>query len=239
MSHITSLRVFIGYDSREQDAYNVCVTSLLKHSTVPLSIEPLNEPRLRHAGLYWRDWRNEEGQFVDTRDGKPFSTTFSFTRFLIPSLCRWNGIALYCDCDFLWRDDIGLLFGEFDQQFAAQVVKHDHVPNELTKMEGQVQTRYYRKNWSSLILYNCGHPSNYILTPHRVNNERGNWLHGFSWLGDHEIGSLESKWNWLSGISYDGINPSAVHFTKGTPTMPGHENDPYAAEWFKYLNIEC
>jgi lipopolysaccharide biosynthesis glycosyltransferase len=229
-------RIFIGYDSREQDAYDVCVKSLLKHSSIPLSIQPLDEIRLRHAGLYTRNWQYKDGQFVDNIDRKPFSTSFSFTRFLVPSLCQWKGIALYCDCDFLWRSDVEFLLrlSLVNNNTAVSVVKHDHNPNTVTKMEGQKQTKYYRKNWSSLIIYNCSHPSNLMLTPKVVSEATGQWLHSFSWLHDHEINEIDKSWNCLSGI--DKIDdPLAVHFTNGTPSMKGHENDPYADEWRSVL----
>lgn len=229
------LRIFIGYDSKENDAYKVCMRSLLKHSSIPLAILPLDERRLRHAGMYNRNWSHQDGQFIDSIDKKPFSTTFSFTRFLVPSLCQWYGLALYCDCDFLWRDDVGTLIESLNLDKAVSVVKHDHNPDNMVKMEGQEQTKYYRKNWSSLIVYNCEHSSNLILTPAAVNSATGQWLHGFSWLHDHEIGGLPKNWNFLSGVD-SGIDPAAVHFTNGTPSMPGHENDPYAEEWRSVLS---
>ncbi len=103
-------------------------------------------------------------------------------------------------------------------------------------MHGQVQTTYYRKNWSSLILYNCGHPSNHMLTPDVVNREHGQWLHGFAWLQDQEIYEFDKGWNCLSGIDTDNVeDPFAVHFTNGTPSMDGHRNDPYADEWWDVL----
>ena len=227
------LRIFIGYDPRERAAYDVCVQSLLDHASVPLSIEPLDERRLRHAGLYRREWTYEDGQYYDTQDQKPFSTWFSFTRFLTPSLCQWRGIALFCDCDFLWRSDVAELFALHDPSFAVQVVKHDHRPEETVKMEGQAQTRYLRKNWSSMVLWNCRHPGNLLLTPNKVNTERGQWLHSFSWLEPSEIGNIPVGWNYLVGTntSKDDANPDAVHFTAGTPTMPGREHDEYAREW--------
>jgi hypothetical protein len=230
-----TLRIFVGYDSREHDAYKVCVRSLLKHSTIPVVITPLDERRLRHAGTYTRNWSYKDGQFTDNIDHKSFSTTFSFTRFLVPSLCQWYGLALYCDCDFLWRGDVSFLFKEHDLEKAVSVVKHNHNPSDIVKMEGQRQTRYYRKNWSSLILYNCYHPSNLMLTPSAVNGATGQWLHGFSWLHDQEIGDIDGAWNCLSGIDLDIDNPLAVHFTNGTPSMKGHENDPYADEWRSVL----
>jgi len=229
---ITPFRIFIGYDSREHDAYKVCVASLKHHSSYPLIIEPLDETRLRHAGLYTRNWNYKDGQIVDNLDNKPFSTLFSFTRFLVPSLCQWNGLALYCDCDFLWRNNVDSLFNSIDHKYAVSVVKHDHVPIDKVKMDGREQTNYHRKNWSSLIMYNCSHKSNLMLTPRVINRATGQWLHSFSWLHNYEIGELDRSWNCLSGVDTDNIEcPYAVHFTNGTPSMIGHENDPYADEW--------
>lgn len=231
------LRIFIGYDSREHDAYKVCERSIRTNSTLPLCIQPLDETRLRHAGLYTRYWQYNNGQRIDNIDCKPFSTDFSFTRFLVPSLCQWYGLALYCDCDFLWRGDVSFLFQQsFDRNHAVSVVKHNHDPTIKTKMEGQVQTKYYRKNWSSLIMYNCAHPSNRMLTPMKVNKATGQWLHGLSWLHDDEIGEIDGSWNCLSGID-DIAEPLAVHFTNGTPSMKGHENDPFAGEWREVLAL--
>ena len=229
------LRIYVGYDGRERAAYDVCAQSLRDHSSVPLSIEPLDERLLRHAGLYRRDWRYDDGQYIDMRDNRVFSTWFSFTRFLVPSLCQWRGVALFCDCDFLWRGDVAELLGMFDPKYAVQCVKHEHNPVETVKMEGQAQTRYLRKNWSSLVLWSNFHPSNLLLTPHKVNVERGQFLHAFGWLEPREIGSLPVEWNYLVGTntSKDAPDPQGVHFTLGLPTMPGRANDEYADEWFE------
>jgi hypothetical protein len=229
----SALRIFIGYDSRERDAYEVCKQSLIDKSESPLCIQPLDETKLRHAGLYNRYWHVESGQKFDNCDNKPFSTAFSFTRFLVPTLCQWQGMALYCDCDFLWRADVWALLRDIKSADAISVVKHNHNPLIDVKMEGQLQTQYYRKNWSSLIMYNCGHPANYMLTPSVVNSATGQWLHGLSWVYDFEIGDLDRIWNCLVGIDKDIEDPFAVHFTDGTPSMRGHENDPYADEWWK------
>lgn len=229
----TPLRIFIGYDSRERAAYDVCVQSLRDHASIPLSIEPLDERMLRHAGVYRRDWRYDDGQYIDMRDNRIFSTWFSFTRFLVPSLCQWRGIALFCDGDFLFRSDVSELLDKFDSRCAVQVVKHDHVPGEAYKMEGQAQTRYLRKNWSSLMLWNCAYPANLLLTPHKVNIERGQWLHALSWAEEREIGALPVEWNYLVGTNTreDCVSPKAVHFTLGIPPMPGRAADEYADEW--------
>lgn len=233
-----ALPVWIGYDAREHDAALVCEHSLRSRSSAPLHIQRLHEPSLRHIGLYDRPWRMDGGQRYDERDGKPFSTSFSFSRWLVPSLMQHRGLALFVDCDFLFLDDVAKLFERFDPRFAVQVVKHWMPEAAGLKMDGQIQQPYYRKNWSSLCLWNAGHPSNQRLTPSVVSNMSGQWLHGFSWLDDHEIGELPADWNWLAGIDAPtGRDPSAVHFTLGAPDMPGHENDPYAFMWREELAL--
>ncbi len=100
-----------------------------------------------------------------------------------------------------------------------------------TKMDGVKQERYFRKNWSSFMAFNCSHPSNKLLTPQVVSEEPGSWLHSFSWLENDEIGNLTHQWNWISGCT-DG-EPLGVHFTEGGPNFP-HLRDadrPYFSEW--------
>jgi hypothetical protein len=233
----TPLKVFVGYDPAEDDAYSVCVRSMRATSSSSLAIEPLSLEALRMAGLYQRTFYFEDGQRYDTLDGKPFSTEFSFSRFLVPSLTQWQGWALFCDSDFLWREDVAKLFEYADESRAALVVKHDHHPREERKMRaGQRQQTYRRKNWSSLVLWNCAHIMNRYVTPFMVNHQPGWWLHGFTWLSDGQIGSLPPAWNWLDGYSSPDIHPRAVHYTSGTPDVPGHENAAHADEWRGYLD---
>ena len=244
------LDYYVGWDAHEVRAYEVCRRSAIRHSTKPLHIVPLREKALRFIGLYDRPWEIKDGQKIDSRDGKPFSTDFSFTRFLVPALNQYEGWALYTDCDFLWTADLAPLFEKADDQYAALVVKHLHIPKETDKMDGVVQTKYYRKNWSSLILWNCGHPSNKYLTVQAVNHEPGQWLHAFGWLRDEEIGELDLTWNWLSGVSeptkpltveVEGIRvtssrafpPNAIHFTLGGPWFENCQEMPYAALWLE------
>ncbi len=147
-----------------------------------------------------------------------------------------RGTALFVDCDFLFLDDVVKLFALADPRYAVQVVKHAMPEVAGVKMDGQAQQSYYRKCWSSLMLWNAGHPSNQRLTPSVVSNMSGQWLHGFSWLDDHEIGEIPADWNWLAGIDAPlDRDPRAVHFTSGSPDMPGHENDPYAFMWREEL----
>jgi lipopolysaccharide biosynthesis glycosyltransferase len=232
------LDVFIGYDAREDAAAEVCRASMTRRTSKPLHVQYLKEPALRHNGWYDRPWTVESGQKIDTRDGKPFSTAFSFTRFLVPAMMQHEGVALFCDCDFLFLADMAALFDKFDPRYAVQVVKHEHHPSETEKMNGVKQTVYWRKNWSSLVLWNCGHKANMRLTPDKVNHAPGQWLHSFGWLDDQDIGDLPPMWNYLSGVNDklpNGILPYAVHFTLGGPWF-GNEGMPYADLWTKELH---
>lgn len=224
------LPVFIGYDSREPEAWQVAKASILRRTTMPVHICGLDERALRFAGLYRRRWHAENGQKVDDNDGRPFSTEFSFTRFLVPALCQWQGWALFMDCDQLMMTDIAEILHEMDDS-AVMVCKQFHAPKTDTKMDGQAQQRYFRKNWSSFMLFNCGHPQNMRLTVDAVNNEPGSWLHGFGWCDDQAIGSLKPQWNWIDGTT-EG-KPLNVHFTEGGPWFEHMRWDdkPYFEEW--------
>lgn len=230
-----ALRIFIGHDGREAIATDVCERSLLETSSRALAIDRLTEPALRHIGLFKREWSMQGGVKVDARDRRPFSTDFAFTRWLVPALMQHRGWALFCDGDFLWLDDVAKIFALADPGFAVMVVKHGPLEEAGTKMDGQAQQPYFRKNWSSLTLWNCGHPSNQRLTPFHANSMAGQWLHGFSWLEDGEIGVLPARWNWLSGIDPQPAagGPGAVHFTRGIPCFAGYEGSPYAEHWRK------
>jgi hypothetical protein len=227
------LTVVIGYDQAEDDAYQVCRASLLRHSSRPLNIVKLDQAALRRAGWYRRQFRWEGENRIDQGDLKPFSTDFAFTRFMVPALNLYQGWALFCDCDFLFTSDIAEVFGLADDKYALMCVQHSHDrPIEQTKMGGLVQSAYERKNWSSLCLWNCAHPSNSMLTGYIVNEWPGQALHSFRWLRDAEIGMLPLRWNWLAGVNPPlGITPSGIHFTLGVPSLPGCRETPYADLW--------
>jgi lipopolysaccharide biosynthesis glycosyltransferase len=158
------------------------------------------------------------------------ATEFACSRFLVPRLAQ-SGWALFMDCDMLVRTDLLKLFNQADPDKAVMVVKHNHQPPEGIKMDGQAQTRYARKNWSSVILWNVEHPANAALTMELVNTVPGRDLHRFCWLEDDLIGELHPKWNWLVGHSDPEVDPAIVHFTDGIPTMHGYEDCEYADEW--------
>lgn len=228
-----TLPVFIGYDRREPISWEVCKRSLMRHASIPLHIQPLDRDALTRAQVYRRNHEFKNGHWHDSRDGQ-HSTEFSYTRYLVPALCQWKGWALFCDADFLWRADVARLYALRREEYAAMVVKHRHNPPEASKMWGEEQRRYARKNWSSLILWNCSHEANAPLTPEAVNASARGWLHGFRWLVDDVVGGFPEAWNWLEGWS-EG-EPNAVHFTRGTPEIPGYENIAYAHEWRGYAN---
>jgi len=217
------MKIFIGWDSREDDAYNVCVHTLLKHSSIPLEIFPLKRIPLRDSGLYKR----EEGDV---------STEFAFTRFLTPRLSNYLGWSLFIDCDFLFTRDVAELYNMRDNDFALMCVKHDYTPKDSVKMDGQKQVAYPRKNWSSCILWNCGHESNQTLTPEVVNTESGAFLHRFQWLDDKEIGEIPLEWNWLEG-EYDKPEkpPAVIHYTNGGPWFKECQDVNYADLWNESL----
>lgn len=227
--------IYVGFDSREALAYSVCAESIRRRSSRDPLIRPLVLNELQgDGGIYTRKFiRRADGQRIDTRDRKPFSTEFSFTRFLVPQLALHRGWALFCDCDFLFTADIVGVFELADPQYAVMCVKHEHVPVETVKMGGQEQTIYPRKNWSSLMLWNCGHAKNRgALTLDCVNKQPGRWLHGFGWLKDDDIGDLPRTWNHLVDVDPTPNElPCGIHYTLGVPTMPGYENCTYADLW--------
>jgi len=222
---------YVGFDCRMPDAYMVAARSILDRSTSPIAIKPLLLPHLRACRAYMRPTKLERGIMIDEISEAPMSTQFSISRFLIPALEQYKGWALFCDSDFLFMADPIELFKNLDPRKALYCVQHRHNPTEMWKMDGQMQTRYERKNWSSLMLINCAHPSNRWLNLENVNSATGRDLHRFCWLEDDEIGALDEAWNWLEGHSDIAIKPKAVHYTRGTPDMQGFENIPYADEW--------
>ena len=226
------LKIFIGWDSKEDIAYQIARQSILDTASVPVEIVPLKQKNLRNQGLYWR-----------SKD-RLASTEFTFTRFLLPELMEFDGWALFIDCDFVALDDIANLFAQTNDKYAVMCAQHDYTPKEGTKMDGQKQTVYPRKNWSSMMLVNCGHPSNKALTKDLVNDKEvtGAYLHRFSWLDDTEIGKLSHEWNWLVGWyeePKDG-SPKFLHYTEGGPWFENYYDCEYSEEYYrverKYLN---
>lgn len=230
------MSIYIGYDQRpvEIQAYVVARSSMRRRMSMPVPIKPVILSKLREEGLYTRPTRVVDGKLFDSISGAAMSTEFAISRFLVPHMAK-TGLAIFTDADVMARTNINKLFYEVDRSKAVSVVKHDHRPTGDTKMDGQVQTSYERKNWSSVVVWNCDHPSVKALTPDVVNRENGLWLHQFRFLKDDEIGELDTAWNYLVGHSDKNVNPNLVHFTDGTPSMPGYGDVEYADEWFREL----
>lgn len=212
------VKVFVGYDPREAVAFHVLSHSIISRSSLPVEIVPIALSTLKEA--MWRE-----------RDPKQ-STDFSFSRFLTPYLAGYEGWAIFMDCDVLCLDDIAKLWALRDDKWSVMCTKHDHDPKEDVKFLGAVQTRYQKKNWSSVMMFN--NPKCTALTPDYVNTASGLELHRFHWLGDDEkIGSIPLAWNHLVGYSdmpEEGI--SMLHYTEGGPYFEDYKDTPFAAEWF-------
>ncbi len=215
------LKIFVGWDPREDIAWQICRHSILSRTNPrEVSVTPLVQSELRSQGLYYRD--------ID----KKAATEFSLTRFLTPVLAGYEGYSLFVDCDFLFLTDIQNILNEIDIGKAVSVVKHDYQPTDTHKMDGCVQYIYPRKNWSSFILFNCAHESNRALTPALVNSAEPSFLHRFSWLDDNEIGELDKGWNYLEGVypaHYNNLK--AVHYTSGGPWFDHKQDCDFADLW--------
>lgn len=167
-------------------------------------------------------------------DQKPFSTEFSHTRFLVPALMTYHGWALVMDSDMIFLSDIAKLFALCDDKYAVMCVKHEHHPKAGEKMDGQLQQPYFRKNWSSFMLINCGHDANKCLTPNDVNTASGSDLHSFAWLDDKHIGSLPYTYNYITTVSPPlpvKEYPDVIHYTEGGPWFPNCADVTYAEKW--------
>jgi len=218
---MTKLNIFIGYDSKEDIAYRVCKHSLLKRTDAEVKVFSLKLQELVARRFYSRS--------IDPLA----STEFTYSRFLVPALANYQGWAIFCDCDFIFFEDISTILEKKDDSKAVYCVQHDYTPKEKYKMDGQKQSIYPRKNWSSFILFNCEHPSNKKLTIDLVNSETGAYLHQFKWLEDSEIGSLDERWNWLEGWTsqHNDKEPYAVHYTRGGPWFEEWQDVEFAKEW--------
>ena len=210
-------RVFIGYDPREEVAVNVLTASFQAHASIPVQIAQVRLDQLR--GVYTRE-----------HDPKQ-STAFSFSRFLVPWLAGYQGWALFIDADMLCLGDIAELWALRDEHTAVQVVKHQHECEPGLKFQGMPQTPYGRKNWSSVMLFNCERCR--ALTPEYVNTATGLELHQFRWLADSEIGELPPEWNVLVGVQELPPEPRVLHYTLGGPWFDDCRTMPESGRWLE------
>jgi len=211
--------VVVGYDGKvEPIAYHVCCQSIIENSTIPVAFTPLALNTLK----------GYEEKHVDG------SNAFIYSRFLVPHLMNYKGYALFVDGDMLCMSDVAELLeialSEPDK--AVWVVKHNYKTKHNTKYLGAKNEDYPRKNWSSVVLWNCNHHLNKKLTPEVVMNSTGSYLHRFSWLPDRFIGELSAEWNWLSEEYVYNRNAKIIHHTLGTPCFEGYKDEMYSKEWW-------
>jgi len=211
------IRIFIGYDRKLPVLYNVLQHSIQTRASQPVSIVPLMVSQL--SACYHRE-RHPLA-----------STEFSFSRFLVPYLSGYEGWSLFIDNDMLVLDDIAKLWALRDDRFAVMCTQHDHRPREEVKFLGTVQTKYEKKNWSSVMLFNNARCT--ALTPEFVNTATGLELHQFKWLeSDAQIGPIPLRWNHLVGYDAPNRDVSLAHYTLGGPYFEENRECEYAAEWF-------
>ena len=209
--------VFVGYDTKEIVAYHALCQSIINKSSIPVRFTPIC---LQNIAAVFKRQRSALQ-----------STEFSFSRFLVPCLSNYQGWSLFLDCDMLARSDIGELFGLRNELYSVMVCKHDYVPKDSVKFLGNVQTRYEKKNWSSVMLFNNSRCKK--LTAEYVNTATGLELHQFKWLkNESEIGALPLEWNWLVGEYPFDERAKIVHFTRGGPYFDDYRDCDYAGEWF-------
>jgi lipopolysaccharide biosynthesis glycosyltransferase len=209
--------IFIGYDSREAIAFHTCVNSIVRHASQPVSIMPLA--------------LNNFKDYTETHtDG---SNQFIYSRFLVPHLMDYQGQAIFMDGDMIVRGDIAELWALRDLGKDVQVVKHDYKTKMTTKYLGSKNEDYPRKNWSSVMIFNCQNFPTKKLTPEYIQKSTGAHLHRFEWTTDDRVGALPPEWNWLPD-EY-GANPDAklLHYTLGTPCFHEFATTPMADEWHR------
>lgn len=210
------VKVFIGYDERESIAAEVCKYSIETRSNLKCRF-------LKSSDIL------EYGRIIQ----EPQSTDFTFTRFWVPYLSNYEGVSIFCDCDFLFHDDIEKLVQYASGDNPVSVVKHpDYTPKSQIKMDGIPQHEASMKNWASLMVFRNDLCKN--LTPEYLNTIiPGRRLHNLEWA-DNKIGEIPLEWNVLDGY-YDVFNPKAIHFTDGGPWFDDYKNTQFSYLWLEEL----
>jgi len=206
--------IYIGYDPREDAAYEVCRHSILSRTISDIRVLPLDLVNITH--VFNRPIEQRDGRLWCPISEAPMATQFAISRFAIPFL-EYKGWHLFMDCDIVCLADIDELFQLADDRFAVMVVKHQQESGGTIKADNQIQTYYSRKNWSSVVLWNCDHPANKRLTLEDLNSWPGRDLHAFKWLDDSEIGELPKEWNHLVGVNEPNPKAKIIHYTLGGP----------------------
>lgn len=235
--------IYVGYDQRQHAAWLVCEKSIQNkvwEDSPEYDVRPLSHRELRREGHFDRPWRiDEQGQYWDERDGRPFSTEFSHSRFLTPRLALQAGyrdLVMFVDSDFMFFVPPVHLFNAIDRSKVVSCVKFNTPVVDGKKMDGMEQQNYDRKLWSSLMVFNLGHKDIYKFTGVDVNHEPGRVMHNFFGLMDDEIGEIDPRWNHIPGLSEPRRDPLAVHWSLGGPWMPGYEKSPFSQRWYDSYN---
>jgi lipopolysaccharide biosynthesis glycosyltransferase len=215
---MSKINLYVGYDEREAIAYHVFCHSVIKNTSIPVKITPLVLSQLK--------------EFNETHQDR--SNDFVYSRFLTPYLNEFDGWAIFVDGDMICQADLKELMAMADPSKALMVVKHDYQTKASIKYLGNINENYPRKNWSSVILWNCSHPKHKILTPEFVSNQTGKFLHRFSWLDDNEIGELPVEWNWLACEYEKNTEAKLIHYTLGTPCFKDFIDTDMAEIWYDY-----
>jgi lipopolysaccharide biosynthesis glycosyltransferase len=209
------INLVVGFDQREAVAYHVFCQSVIEKASLPVQFLPLNPHSI--AGYTERH-----------HDG---SNVFIYTRFLTPHLMDYKGWAIFADGDMVCNADIAELWRLRDPSKAVMVAKHDYKTKAQTKYLGNKNENYPRKNWSSVILWNCEHPDNRQLTPEFVEQKNGAFLHRFTWLEDDKIGEIPKEWNWLA-LEYEPKDSAKlIHYTLGTPCFNDYRDSEMSDKW--------
>jgi len=217
---VETIKIVVGFDQRESIAYHVFIQSIIENSSLPVLFVPLAI--------------NVLNGYKETHTDK--SNDFIYSRFLTPYLNNFNGWAIFADGDMICQADIKELWDLRDHSKALLVVKHDYQTKAHKKYLGNVNENYPRKNWSSVILWNCAHPKHKILTPEFIASQTGKYLHRFSWLDDSDIGELPKEWNWLAIEYPENKNAKLIHYTLGTPCFKEYKNTEMADIWYETYN---
>ena len=214
------IKIVIGFDQRESVAYHTFTQSIIEKCSIPVMIIPLAMNTLKG--------------YKETHIDK--SNDFIYSRFLTPYLNNFNGWAIFADGDMICQSDIKELWDLRDESKAVQVVKHDYKTKAKKKYLGNVNEDYPKKNWSSVILWNCSHPKHKFLTPEFIASQTGKYLHRFSWLEENEIGELPKEWNWLAIEYPENKNAKLIHYTLGTPCFKEYKESDMADIWYQTYN---
>ena len=224
LKNSSPIQLFCGFDEREEVGYHAFCSSVIEHATVPVSIAPLSQKAMgRIYGAGHRDGTNG----------------FIYLRFLVPYLMGYEGWAIFADgSDMVMQADIKELADLYDPWKAVQVVKHEYQTKHPRKYMGTAMEadngNWPRKNWSSLMIINCGHYAWRQITPEAVASMAGSSLHRFSFIQDeNRIGELPPDWNWLADEFGENPNAKLLHWTAGIPGFPHYKDAPEADKWRK------